>query len=61
MSEKETVFNKKKTASDFNEKEKAETSTQRFYYNLLSANTADQKDFDRQMRLEKIRKNSFIR
>lgn len=61
MSEKETVFNKKKNVSDVNGEEKAESSTQRFYYNLISANTADRKDFDHQLRLEKIRKNSFIR
>ena len=60
MSENETVFHKK-NAPESNQEEKAESSIQRFYYNLLEANTLDQADFDRQIRLDKIRKNSFIR
>ncbi len=62
MSENETVFNKKKHTTEINEEEEPESPIDSFYYNLLNANnTSNQNDFNRQMRLEKIRKNSFIR
>jgi hypothetical protein len=61
MSEKETVFEKKKNVPVLNEEE-TESSMHRFYYNLIDANdNLNRIDFDRQMKLEKIRKNSFRR